>query len=267
MDKAPESHDLTRRDLEAVIRRAAELEAEAGSRVPELSETDVVRIAGEVGLSEASVRRALAELRAGAGGGLLADRGWAARLCGPGLVTATRILERPSEEVRQEIEAHFRENESLRLARRTRGVSLWEPDSGVIASIVRSVDLSGAGYQLAKKSQALELGVIPLNEGSCQVTLTADLGKERGAWFWVLGIGTGGALATGASIFITGLPSLPDVVALGSPALLGLTMGMARRAYMRAMEKMRLILDGLLDRLEHDEPLRSPRPSWRDLLK
>lgn len=266
MDK-PESHELTRQDLEAVIRRAAELEAEAGSRVPELSEGDVVRIAEEVGLSEVSVRRALAERRAGATGGLLMDRGWASRLCGPGLVTATRTLDRPSEEVREEIERHFREDESLRLVRRTRGSSLWEPDSGVIASIVRSVDLLGSGYQLAKKSQALELSVVPLDESSCQVTLTADLGKERSGWFWGLGIGMGGALTTGAGIFIAGLPSLPDIVALGSPALLALTVGIARQAYMRAVEKMRLILDGFLDRLEHDEPLRSPRPSWRDLLK
>lgn len=262
-----EGRQLTRQDMEAVIRRAAELELAAGSRVPEISEEDVVRIAVEVGLSEASVRRALAERRAGVEGALLSERGWASKLCGPGLVLASRTVARPADELREEIEAHFRENESLRLVRRTRGVSLWEPDSGVLASIMRSVDLFGAGYQLAKKSRAVEVSVVPLDEGSCQVTVTADLAKERSGWFWGLGVGAGTALTAGAGVFITGLPSLPDVAALGSPALMGVTLTVARRAYLRSVERMRLVLEGLLDRIEHREPLKPPRPSWRDLLK
>jgi hypothetical protein len=45
------------------------------------------------------------------------------------------------------------------------------------------------------------------------------------------------------------------------------TISLARAGYRRAVEQMRLVLDGLLDRVEHDEPLAVPRPSWRDLLK
>lgn len=267
MAETGERRELTRQDLEAVIRRAAEIELAAGSHVPELSEDDVVRIAGEVGLSEASVRRALAERRAGGEGALLAERGWVSKLCGPGLVVATRTVARPADTLREEIEAHFRQNESLRLVRRTKGVSLWEPDSGVVASLVRSVDLFGAGYQLAKKSRAIEVSVVPLDDGSCQVSLTADLSKDRSGWFWGLGVGAGSVLTAGAAVFITGLPSLPDLVAVASPTLMGGTLAMARMAYLRSVEKMRLVLDGFLDRLEHGEPLKPERPSWRDLLK
>lgn len=259
---------LTRHDMEAVIRRAAELEARAGSQTPELSEEDLIRIAGEVGLSEPSVRRALAEYRAMApGGGLLAERGALSRLCGPRLVRATRTVERPAEELREAIESHFQANESLRLVRRTNQVSLWEPDRGVVASLLRSMDVLGRGYQLAKKGQAIELRVVSLDEGTSQVTLTKDIGNERAGWFWGQGMAVGTALSAVVGVLIAGSPEIPDLFALGAPALFAPSLALARAGYGRAVEKMRLVLEGLLDRLEHREPLEPPRPSWRDLLK
>lgn len=268
MDEAGQGRYLTQRDLEVVIRRAAELDAQTGGATPELSEGDVLRIASEVGLSEASVRRALAEYDADASGGLLVDRGWVSRVCGPGLLTATRTVPRPAEEVRHELESHFQTNESLRLVRRIRSASMWEPDRGVVASLMRGLDLLGRGYQLAKKGQAVELQVVPLGEQSSQVSLTMDLANQRAGWFWGLGIAAGGSAMAAASVFILGLPAgPPDFVALGTPLLLGLSITLARAGYRRAVGKVRLVLDGLLDRIEHDEPLEPPRPSWRDLLR
>jgi hypothetical protein len=161
---------------------------------------------------------------------------------------------------------HFRSNESLRLVRRTGTASLWEPDRGVVATIMRSVDLFGRGYQLAKKSQAIEVGVIDLDDDSSHVTITGDLATQRSGWFWGLGIAAGAAAVAGASVLIVGLPSAPDIAALGTPALFAVTLTLARKGYRRAVEKMRLVLDGMLDRLEHDEPLEQQRPAWRDLL-
>lgn len=259
---------LTRHDLEVVIRRAAELEVQAGSSVPELSEADLLRIAGEVGLSDESVRRALAEHYADVSvQRLLVERGWASRLCGPGLVPASRRVRGTASEIQEALESHFRSSESLRLVRRTRTGSLWEPESGVVASLMRSVDIFGRGYRLAKKARALELHVVDAGEGWAQVTLTADLGNERAGWFWGLGVAAGGSAAAAAGVFIVGLPSIPDVVVVGAPALLGISTWLARTGYRAAVEKMRLVLDGLLDRLEHSEPLEPARPSWRDLLK
>ncbi len=230
---------LTREDLQLVIQRAAEIEEEPGSALPELSEEDVVRIASEVGLSEGSVRRALAEhFAAASGAGLLIDRGWAAKVCGPGLVKASRSVAAPASEVQETVESHFQTHESLRPVRRRSWGSLWEPEPGVVASIMRSVDLHGRGYDLAKKAKAVELQVVPLGEEWTHVALTADLTSERAGWFWALGVVT-----------------------------LGLGIWFARMGYLKSVEKMRLCLEGLLDRLEHGEPLESPPPSWRDLLK
>ncbi|UCC71103.1 MAG: hypothetical protein JSV86_11985 [Gemmatimonadota bacterium] len=257
---------LTRRELEEVIRRATELESESGSTVPELSEAEVVRIAQEVGLSEASIHRALAEQRGGAGG-LLAERGWISRLCGSGLVTTTRTVPRPAEEVQQELETHFHTNQSLQLIRRTQQTSLWEPDKGVVASVMRGLDIFGRGYQLAKRGRAVELSVVPMSEEACQVSLTSDLGNERSGWFWGLAVAVGVPLTLAAVWLILAEYQIPDVWVLATPAIVAVTVSLARAGYRRAVEKMRLILDGLLDRIEHDEPLEPPRPSWRDLLK
>jgi hypothetical protein len=257
---------LTRTDLEAVIRRAAELESSGGSSVPELSEADVVRIAQEVGLSEANIRQALAEHRGG-GDRLLADRGLISRLCGSGLVTASRAIARSAEEVSAELDSHFQSKQSLQLVRRTQHMSLWEPDKSVVASLMRGLDVFGRGFQLAKRGRAVELRVVPLSEESCQVSVTSDLGNERAGWFWGLGVAVGVPLTWGWIALILGGGLVPDPWLLATPAFLATTVAIARAGYRRGVEKMRLILDGILDRLEHDEPLEPPRPSWRDLLK
>lgn len=258
---------LDRQDLEVVIRRAAELEAQHGGDAPDLTEADVLRIAGEVGLSEGNVRQALAEHWAATSvEALLVEHGWASRLCGPALVTASRRVSGSAAEVQETLEAHFRTNESLRLVRRLRTGSLWEPEPGVVASIVRSVDVFGHGYKLAKKARAVEVRVVDMGEGECQVTLVADLGNERAGWFWGLGVAGGGGVVAGASALIVGL-DLPLLATAATPALLGAMMGVARTGYSRSIAKMRLTLDGLLDRLEHGESLETQRPSWRDLLR
>jgi hypothetical protein len=262
-----ERAQFTRRDLEAVIRRAAELESEGRGELPELSEADVFRIAGEVGLSQANVRRAVAEHRAGAAlEPLIVDRGWASRLCGPGLISASRRVPASASEVQERLERHLHSGEGLRLVRRTRSISLWEPEKGVLASLTRSVDLFGRGYQLAKKAQALELRVVPVAERESEVTFTVDLGNERAGWFWGLGVAVGGGAAAASGAVVVGL-SLPLVTVAWAPALLGAGVWLARAGYARSLRNMQVVLEGLLDRLEHGDALEPPRPSWRDLLR
>ncbi len=256
---------LTRRDLEAVFRRAAELESSSGGSASELSVDDVVRIAQEVGLSEANIRRALAEHSSGEV--LLADRGMISRLCGPGLVEASRTIARSAEEVSAELENYFQSHQSLQLVRRTQQTSLWEPDKSVVASVVRGLDVFGRGYKLAKRGRAVQLRVVPLSDESCRVTLTSDLGNERAGWFWGFGVGLGMPLSWVWLAFILEGGFVPDPWLLAAPGIIATTVVLARTGYRRGVEKMRLVLDGLLDRLEHDEPLEPPRPSWRDLLK
>ena len=55
------SEGISRRDLPAVVKRAAELAAVEGDAEEAISEEEVVRIAAELGLSERHVRQALFE--------------------------------------------------------------------------------------------------------------------------------------------------------------------------------------------------------------
>jgi lipopolysaccharide biosynthesis regulator YciM len=64
-----EGRGLTRREFDAVIRRAAELStSDPETAEGALTEAELFRIAGEVGLSRHHVHQALAEVRSGSGG-------------------------------------------------------------------------------------------------------------------------------------------------------------------------------------------------------
>jgi hypothetical protein len=60
---------------------------------------------------------------------------------------------------------------------------------------------------------------------------------------------------------------IPDAWVALAPAPLAATVSLARAGYRRGLAKIRLILDGLLDRVELDDPLEPRRTSWRDLLQ
>ena len=84
-----DGRNLTRHEFDAVIRRAAELaSSDPDGAEKALSEGELYRIAGEVGLPEGHVRRALAEMRSGELGG----DGVLDRIFGPSSVRASRVV-------------------------------------------------------------------------------------------------------------------------------------------------------------------------------
>jgi hypothetical protein len=109
--------------------------------------------------------------------------------------------------------------------------------------------------------------VVPLGEERCEVSLTMDVGNTRSGWFWGLGVAVGTPLSLIALAIVLAESAIADPWVVLAPAILGVMIAFARAGYGRSREKMLLILDGLLDRLEQDEPLEPPRPAWRDLLK
>ncbi len=267
MGEISEGRYLTRQDLEVVIRRATEIETHVGVAVPELSEADVLHIASEVGLSEASIRHALAEHYAGSGSDtLLVDRGLLSRLYGSALVNVNRLIARPAGELQAEVEKHFRTSESLRPVRRRKRESLWEPETGLVVEVARAVDFFGRGYALAKNARAVELRVVALDEERSQVSLTADLANKRTGWFWWLGVAAGGSVAVAGSVLAIQI-DIPALAVVATPAALAVSLWLARFGFQRAVDKMRLSLDGLVDRLEQRESLEPERTSLLDLLK
>jgi hypothetical protein len=256
---------LDREQLDRVIRRASELQHatsdhEARERIPE---SEVLRIGREVGLDPAHVRRALGELRAEAlHPALEREGGGARRLLGPARVGASRIIPGRSGPLSEALERYLEVGESLRPVRKRGGRSRWEAAEGIVVSIQRGMRLGGHRYDLAR-ARSLDVSVETVNGDSTLVAFVADLSSARteSGVGWAVGLGTGGAgLGLGVG------------VAVGMPVLLlpGIVVGLAggvlasRRDLANRRERVRMVLEGILDRLESGERLLGEAPTWRE---
>lgn len=270
-DDAPETlgerlpAEIDREQLERVIRRAAELQFDAGERHGEpLAQEEVLRIGREVGLSSRHVRQALAEVRAES---LLPevpeDHGLARSLWGRGWLRAQRVVPGGRAEVQRRLEEHFRKNESLRRVRRRGDRSTWKPSESLVSKMQRSFDLAGRGYELAEAKQ-VELSVSGLEEGWSLVSLTVDLRNHRTeqavAW-------TAGTIPVAAGLAVLfgfgGFPLEIVIPAAGGGVFAAGKWGGAL-TFARKREKVRLAVEGLLDRLEHGDPLEPGGPDWKE---
>ncbi len=263
---------VTQEQLERVIRRASDLQFRSSTPVGgELGAGDVVQIGAEVGLEERYVRQALAEIEAAS---LIpdapSDEGLARRIVGSAIVSTSRVVPGSPADVEANLESYLREEELLRQIRSRPGGSLWEPGTGLVSQMRRAMDVGGRRYTLAK-SRNLQVGVEALESGWSLVTLTADIGNMRaerlGGWFG--GMGLGGA-AGGFGLFMaTGGGVLPLLGGLAIFSGFTAVAAVSARADMRKVrQRMELALQGLLDRLERGENLRSAEEPWhRKLLR
>ncbi len=111
----PTSRAVTRSEMELVIRRAVELATEQADAGDAISEDEVVRIAGEVGLAPQYVRQALFELPA-----LRRDQEQtrAARYIGPCAVSAQRTVPGDADTVLRRLDQYLTTREYLQVRRR-----------------------------------------------------------------------------------------------------------------------------------------------------
>lgn len=262
---------VTREQLERVILRATDLQFRRSKPVDgELRAGEVVQIGAEVGIEERYIRQALAEVEAAS---LVPDtppdEGLARRIAGPAIASTSRVVPGSPPEVEANLESYLRQEELLRQVRSRSGGSRWEPGTGLVHQIRRSLDVGGRRYTLAR-ARDLQIRVAALESGWSLVTLTADIGNLRAGRLagWFTGMGLAGA-AGGLGLFMaTGGGILPLVGGLaivsGFTALATVS---ARAALRRARQRTTLALEGLLDRLERGENLRSEEPWHRKLLR
>ncbi len=243
--------DLSGRQLEAVIQRAAELQLHRTEAADRLSDDEVVRIADEVGLEERYVRQALAETRANA---LVpsrpSDRSLPVRAWGRAHVQLSRVVTGSPAEVLAKLEEYFEAQATLRQIRDQHERQVWEPASDIMSQLQRGLDLGGKGYELAK-ARRIEVMVEPLESDRSLVTIRADLSNQRRGH--AIGWSIGGA-SVGVPVAVTlvagaGFPPLliiPLVVA-GAAGLVSLA---TKSTFRRQRAKVELVIEGLLDRLE-----------------
>ena len=266
-DRGPERQEegatppvrLTSAQVDAVLRRAVELQAAEAEGGDALTEDDLLRIGREVGIDPAHLGRALAEV-----GGRLPeeDEGWLRRVMGERAASAGRTIALPVDRARGDLDAYLREEEFMVVHRRLPDRTVYTRATGLAADFGRfTSDVSRRHPRL--NAPELEVIVRPAGEDATVVALRLDLAGRRA------GLATGGMAAGGSSAGVVAtafaLAVAPPAAVLGLPVLAGSVWG-SRRAYRAVREKRQRLLESLLDRLEHGE-LRPPPRGWRRLLE
>ncbi len=239
-----------------ILRRAAELNVRRWSRDPEgapsISPEILVQVAAAAGISEQDVRRAMWDL---ASEKTAEPHTFAWRFYGPARLRAVREVEQPPERTREYLESLLRLEQGLKLRRKTKAGSLWDPGD-LLGAVRRALDFSG--HRALLKTHSVELRVEEIDESRCDANLTADLSNQRGEYLSLGGI-LGATLAVlfmlagfQNPLFLLGVP--PAVAAPG----LGF-----RFAYRKACAEIRRTLEDLLDAAEEGPPQEEEGPPDR----
>ena len=263
---------LDRQALERVLARAAELQG-AGAIAESsdlISESQLLDIGSEVGLSAATINQALAEERTRVN--VPEERGLVAQVAGASFATATRTVPGNPRDVLATIDSWMQRDECLQVQRRFADRITWEPQRGLFGKLRRTVNVSGRGYYLMDAGQ-VSATVLPVDGSRVVVRLDADIHASRsrrvgmGAFLAAMGAAASGVIGLGLIV-----AHIPLFIAAGSAVLpfAGSTVAAYKlaRTHRTVLASVQLALEQVLDRLEHGEFERqggllgaiSPRP-------
>ncbi len=258
---------LSRREFDAVIRRAAELAAwEPESGESALSEAELFRIAREVGLSEQHVRRALAEVHAG-----LAGRGPLDRVFGPAVLHASRVVPGPPRRMAQKLDDFLAGTQLLQPVRRGVDILQYRPALDWASKLARAASFTSRKYFVAS-AKSVEVHLEVVDEARTLVELVVDPGTRNDS---IVGAGVGGGVtglglgaAVGVSLAMVGplLVATAAGIAVGSGAAYGIAYAIGAR-HKRKLREVQAEVEEILDRLEAGESLEPPPASWRRWVK
>lgn len=248
---------LDRQTLERVLARAAELQG-AGA-IPEssdlLSESQLLEIGTEVGLSAATLNQALAEERTRVN--VPEERGLVAQIAGASFATATRTVPGTQREVLAKLDAWMQREECLQVQRKFADRITWEPQRGLFGKIRRTVNMSGRGYYLVDAGQVSGT-VLPVDSSRVVVRLDADINASRakrvGAGAFLAAMGAAASGIIGLALVVAHIPLF---IAAGSAVLpfAGSTIAAYKlaRSHRTVLASAQLALEQVLDRLEHGD--------------
>jgi hypothetical protein len=255
---------LTRREFDEVIRRAAEIAAsEPEGGESGLSEIELLRIAGEVGLEERHVRKALAQVRSApptAGGPLTA-------LYGPTFVVASRVVPGTKEDLIETIDNFMVAGRLLQTVRKGARVLQYRPAVDWASQVARAASSTKRKYYVAA-AKRVEIRLEQVDDIRTNIQIEVEPGTRDDYLAGGIIGGVGGGVASGVGVGFA--------IAAAGPLALGVAAGIAAgTAVMGAVgwgtgysHKKRLLdvraeVEGILDRLESGESLEPPPPSWR----
>lgn len=258
---------LDRAALERVLARAAELQGTDADPSDALSEQQLLEIAREVGIAPDAVRVALAEERTRVA--LPQETGLAARIAGPALIGASRIVKGNVPGVLATIDDWMRRGECMQPRRRQADRLSWEPRRDMLGRMKMGLNLGGSGYNLAR-AQEVAATAVAIDAGRVQVQLIADVGAaRRSRLMGGSAVAGAGALTGGGIMSLLLVAPDPAIAVISAAAALvtgaGAFGGRAvARTHMVTARRVQVGLEQLLDRLEHGEL--QPAPDPRQLL-
>jgi len=267
---------ITRAGLEAVIRRAAELYAAQADADEHISEEELLRIGGELGLPARLVRQALLEV----GTEPAPPQSFLDRALGRTAITATRSVPSEADTSLSRLEHHLAIREYLQVQRRKPGRILLVPADDTVSRIARVFSRPSKRFHVAR-SQRVEVGVRTLEAGWSHVRIDVDLSAQRKDAVTVSAVT--GTMGTALGVTLAGLIAGPELAAgtLGagsafaaigtlvatSGASFAGALALGRSAFRSRKVAARLELETLLDRLESGGPLDPPPSPWRRRLQ
>jgi hypothetical protein len=251
------SAPVTRGALERVLARAAELQAASGDAVESdaMSETQLVELAKEVGLSPEHVRQALAEERARGEPAAAAGGGLSASVFGAASLAAQRVVPGKPDVVLAALDRWMQSEELMRVVRQRADRIVWEPRQDLFTGVRRAF---GSRPHLLESATEIAATVVAVDNDRSLVALAADMsGRRRTAMAHFVSWGMIGAAMSGGLAIMGFLPivAVAPAIVLGGAATYG-----SRRAFRRSMQRAQVGLEQVLDRLERrsDSP---PPPS------
>jgi hypothetical protein len=248
---------LDRQALERVLARAAELQGTAA--IPEssdlISETQLLEIGKEVGLSAATLNQALAEERTRIN--VPEERGLIAQIAGAGYASATRTVAGNARDILTTIDTWMVRDECLQVQRRFADRITWEPQRGLFGKLRRTVNVTGKGFYLMDAAQ-VSATVLPVDSSRVVVRLDADIHPSRsrrvGASGFVGALGLAVSGLVGLGLIIANLPLLVAAGATVIPiAGSGIGAYQIAKSHRNVLSSVQLALEQVLDRLEHGE--------------
>ena len=259
--RAPER--LGRDALERVLARAAELQSvDADPADAMLTESQLLEVGREVGLSPQHIRQALAEERSRVL--VPEEHGGMARIFGAARVHASRTVRASAESVFRSLDIWMQREESLQVKRRLADRMTWEPRSGFITEVRRGLNIGGFGYHLSK-AEEVAATVVPVDRDRVLVRLEADLANVRFQRVASGGAVVGGGAVGTAILLALGFFAPVAVIPAGIAAIGGYFIS---RSHAPLVARAQTSLEQLLDRLERGEETgsRQQAPGSREQL-
>lgn len=260
---------LDRAATERVLARATELQAHLADAPDELTESQLIELGGEVGISANHMRQALAEERTRVV--LPEETGVVASWFGSTMAAASRVVPGNPTDVLALIDTWMQREELLRVRRRIGERLTWEARRDFMGSVQASFNLGGRPYAL---TAATEIGatVVPVDAARVLVRLDADFAPGRLRNVRWAGVTAGLGVASGAGVVaLASVSAQPGALLIGAAVgsvwtgIAGLAATAIARAQRRKIARAQLALEQVLDRLEHGE-IKQPRSPIMDFL-